>query len=100
MPDTFTCYHCGERPTAIETHAYLCPDSKRNRERMPSMSEAEFDKLIPVGEWAWDDEGGESGKAWRRDQYNLYHTPKIYDLERFALSNGGIALLESAVNHA
>ena len=46
------CYHCGRY---TPSHREMCPDHPQWRKLMPIMSQAEFDRLIPVGEWAYSE---------------------------------------------
>ena len=42
------CYTCG-RDVLRQKHRESCPDHPTNRERMPWLTQQEFDRLIPVG---------------------------------------------------
>jgi len=42
------CYTCG-RDVMRQQHRESCPDHPTNRERMPWLTQQEFDRLIPVG---------------------------------------------------
>lgn len=43
------CYTCGW----IGHHRNACPDSDGNANAMPTMTDEQFDRLIPVGTWAY-----------------------------------------------
>lgn len=50
--DADQCYTCGRY---APSHHDQCPDHPEWRRRMPYLSVAEFDRLIPVGEWAYNE---------------------------------------------
>lgn len=50
--ETPQCYHCGRY---APSHREMCPDHPQWRKLVPIMTQAEFDRLIPVGEWAYSE---------------------------------------------
>lgn len=66
------CYTCGRY---APSHHAQCPDHPYWLRRSSYLSQVEIDDLIPVGEWAYSDEGLGLGARYRRDVAALYNRP-------------------------
>lgn len=70
MSERQNCYTCGRLVTSHgHGHMGLCPDHRLNRARMTTMSEKSFNKLIPVGSWAYDSKAFALREVAKRDHY-------------------------------
>jgi len=61
------CFTCG----VVGGHADLCPDAPQWRNRIARLSERQYRKLIPVGQWAYSADGLSLGEIFQRDQEAL-----------------------------